>query len=142
MAQKRKSESPISLPEVILTLVCQHFDILEEEIFVKSRKRRLVYIRHVLYHLIRKFTTKPLERIGKFKDNRNHATVLHGVNTISNLMDVDKKVKEEVEYLESKCDLIKNSKSKTLLNRKLQIYKAIRMAQTDEELTYALISLV
>lgn len=64
----------------------------------KTRKREYVDASRIAYKLFRDVKLYPYAKIGSIF-NKNHATVLFGVNTIEGLMEVDKDFKEN--YLES-----------------------------------------
>lgn len=85
----------------IIRIVCEYTGYSLEELKSKSRKRELVFARMLIFynarHHLRRTT---LKTIGE-PFNRDHATVLHGVKTISDLMDVDKEVRKDVQAIQS-----------------------------------------
>lgn len=63
----------------------------------KNRKREVVYRRFYLFRKLRE-DGQSLKGIGKLF-NMNHATILHGLRTYQNLIDVnDKCFKQDTEY--------------------------------------------
>jgi chromosomal replication initiator protein len=82
--------------------VCRHFDITIEELCSRSRKRPVAYIRQLAIYLANKYTDLSSVQIGRQIGGRNHATVIHSVNQIKNLIDVDEAVRNEVDVLEDK----------------------------------------
>lgn len=85
---KLKSDSSIDA-------VCRHYGFSRNTMMEKSRKGAVVEARYVAMYLIRKNTTYSLHAIGAiFK--KDHATVLWGVKTVSNLLEVDKEFKERM----------------------------------------------
>ena len=73
----------------IIRRVCSYYGI--EEIILKSptRKKEVVIPRQVAMYCIKKYTHLGLKEVGTMF-NRDHATVLHAINAIQNLMDTDK----------------------------------------------------
>ena len=75
-----------------------------EELKMKCRKRELVFARQIAMFFCRKLTTVSLALTGSYF-GRDHATVLHAVKTINNLIDTDREIRERVERYENilKC---------------------------------------
>lgn len=53
---------------------------------IKTRERKIVQGRQFFYYIMKHKTKKSLAKIG-MEFNQDHATVLHGVKTIQNLID-------------------------------------------------------
>lgn len=58
----------------------------------KLRERKHVEARQMLFTMVYNYTTKSLADVGAIL-NKDHATVLHGIKTISNLCDTDRRFK-------------------------------------------------
>ena len=71
--------------ETIKKLVEQYYEL---DITRQTRKRKYVEARAMYYRLVRDNTRLSLECIGKTV-NRDHASVLHGVNTLSDWVETD-----------------------------------------------------
>lgn len=84
------------MAEYIITVVGKYFDIDYRYYLTNSRKRELAYARQISMYFIKKFTQLPLELIGKKFSDKNHATVLHSIKTINNLMQIDKEVRKQI----------------------------------------------
>lgn len=82
----------------LMKRICSEFDISKKELLSKRRLRYIVLPRQVLMYILRKEYKLTLERIATLL-NKNHATVLHSVNTIDNLMSYDSDLKNKVNYL-------------------------------------------
>lgn len=87
--------------ESILEKVCEHFDVSKEDICSKSRKQPIVYIRQLAMYLANKHTDKSTSQIGRCVGGRNHATVIHSIKQIKNLIDTDEKTRRDIEDIES-----------------------------------------
>ena len=73
----------------ILEKVCQHFNVTQQNVFSKSRKREYVQARQVSMYLAQKYTKIPSARIGKLIGGRDHSTVIHSCSTIEQRLKVD-----------------------------------------------------
>ena len=87
--------------ESILEKVCAHFDVSREDICSKSRKQPIVYIRQLAMYLANKHTDKSTSQIGHCVGGRNHATVIHSIKQIKNLIDTDERTRRDIEEIES-----------------------------------------
>ena len=70
---------------VILDRSAAYFGLTREDLVSKSRSRPLTTARHVAMYLMREHTGMSLIRIGE-AFNRDHSTVMHGINKIETLM--------------------------------------------------------
>ena len=66
----------------ILNKVCEQFNVTPEEITGKKRSAQLVEPRQIVMYLCRELTDASLSDIGKMLGNRDHTTVMHGVNAV------------------------------------------------------------
>lgn len=91
--------------EIIISTVNDYF--IENNLFKgpinKSRRRDLVVFRQMIYYFAREHTTLSLKEIGKTTFNQDHATVIHGVRMINDLISVDKEYAKIVDELQ--CQL-------------------------------------
>lgn len=74
-------------PAIIVEIVCDVFDIDQVQLRKRCRKRELVVARYMCCFFIRKYTTKTLAYVAEMF-NQDHTTVIHGITTINNLMDI------------------------------------------------------
>lgn len=70
----------------------------------KSRKRELVFIRQLCMYFARKKTKASLSQVGTYM-SRDHATVLHAIKTINNLIDTDRMIKYEINKWDAMINL-------------------------------------
>ncbi len=76
--------------------VCDAQNLDVEELTGKSRKRKIVQARQIAMYLCKKFTDHSLKEIGKAFGGRDHSTVIHSCQTITNLMDTDRDIQDTV----------------------------------------------
>jgi len=99
--RSHSSEESFIAPEDIKNLVCQYFKIDPQILESKSRKKVYAYPRAVYIYLCRHHTGMPVEEIGETL-NRSHSTVLYATEVIEHRMKVDRKVRNQVEFLRAK----------------------------------------
>jgi chromosomal replication initiator protein len=97
---------PLTIDD-ILEKVCQHYNVAQQHIFSKSRKRDYVQVRQVSMYLAQKYTKMPASRIGQLIGNRDHSTVIHSCNTVEQRLKVDKAFSAELNSIENSFKLKK-----------------------------------
>lgn len=89
----------------IENIVATHFGETIEGIKMKSRVRRKVLCRHICFYLMRNHTNLSLKEIGqRYSYSSDHTTVIHGINTIKDLMFSDQNILKAVHLLEEKIE--------------------------------------
>jgi len=86
--------------EKILNTVSSYFRIDLKNIHSKSRKQEVVKARHIAMYLAKKHTNYSYAHIGSLIGKRDHATVLHAINAIKNLLEFDKSLPSVMNELE------------------------------------------
>lgn len=95
-----EQKSEFSIDKVQKT-VCEYFNIPQEEILSKSRKRHIVQARQIAMYLCRNLIANcSLASIGAEIGGKDHATVLHACMTVNDLMHTDKVFKKYVTDIE------------------------------------------
>jgi chromosomal replication initiator protein len=87
--------------EDVKAMVCQYFNVDPTLLTSKSRKKIHAYPRNVYVYLCRQHTEGTIEEIGRSL-SRNHSTVLYASEVIEHKMKVDKRVKNQIEFLSNK----------------------------------------
>jgi chromosomal replication initiator protein len=95
---------PLTIDD-ILEKVCKHYNVPQQQVFSKSRKRDYVQVRQVSMYLAQKYTKMPASRIGQLIGGRDHSTVLHSCSTVEQRMKVDKAFSEELNSIEHSLKL-------------------------------------
>jgi chromosomal replication initiator protein len=85
--------------ENIQKAVCQYFNVKEEDIKGKSRTQNIVKARQIAMYLCKEYTELSLKAIGYHFGGRDHSTVIHAIQTISDLIEVDSSVRQDVNAL-------------------------------------------
>ena len=79
--------------------VCDHFNLKVNQLDSRTRTQQVAYARQVAMYLAARLTDKSHVQIGVHIGNRNHATVIHALKQIKDMMEVDEKVRQDVEEL-------------------------------------------
>ena len=93
-------QSSISL-DTIKKLICKYYKIENSVLPSKSRKKIHTFPRNMYVYLSRNYSDATLEEIGK-SINRNHSTVIYSSEVIEKKIKLDKKVKNQVDFLSQK----------------------------------------
>ncbi|MDE6183726.1 MAG: chromosomal replication initiator protein DnaA, partial [Rikenellaceae bacterium] len=86
-------------PEAICEIVYTFFNVTKEDFFSKKRSREIVQARQVSMYLCKKHTNLSLKSIGEAIE-RDHATVVHAIKTVTNLIETDKGLRAHIEQIE------------------------------------------
>ena len=76
--------------EFIVNEVCNHLNVPIEVFYSKSKKREMVQARQLAMHFAKKYTKCSLAAIGQQCGGKDHATVIHALKTVANLLETDK----------------------------------------------------
>lgn len=86
--------------------VCEHFQVTPEKLVSRSRKREFALPRQVTHYIIKKKFPElfvSLETIGIEVGNVDHATVIHSIRKVSDLMEFDDDLFAAVEKITNIC---------------------------------------
>jgi len=98
---KNSTSKAISV-EKIQKLVANFYNLKISDLSSKSRAREIARPRQIAMYLSKKHTTDSLPNIGKSFGGKNHATVIHSVKLVEELINNDQKVLADVKSLEEK----------------------------------------
>ncbi len=87
----------------IMSVVSDYYRISTSDLVSKKRTAKYVFPRQVSMYLIKTLYDLPYKKIGTFFNNRDHSTVMHSVEKITNDIEMDVNVKKDVEKLVIKC---------------------------------------
>ena len=89
-------------PDVIINKVCSYFGISQAEITGKKKNKEVVEPRMIAIYLIDDMLDIPLVTIGKLFGGRDHTTIMHARDKITDLMKKDNKTMSIVNDIKSK----------------------------------------
>ncbi len=87
----------------ILSIVSDYYSISTVDLISRKRTFKYVFPRQVSMYLIKTMYDIPYKKIGTFFNNRDHSTVMHSVEKITNEIEMNKNVKRDVNNLRIKC---------------------------------------
>lgn len=87
--------------EIVIHTICQHMEIGRDKIESKARVRPVSYCRHLIFYFLRTHTNLTYLQIATLF-GKDHSTVIHGYETIKDLLQVDTNVKDQIELLKTK----------------------------------------
>jgi chromosomal replication initiator protein len=91
----------ITMP-FIRDVVAAHFKLSIEDLCSRKRTANIVLPRQIAMYLCRKIMDVSQPDVGKFFGGRDHTTVIHSCDKITNEMEMDEKLKLVVDELEDK----------------------------------------
>jgi chromosomal replication initiator protein len=97
-SRKIRIERGLKYANTIIRSICFDRNITKTEISSKSRLKEICEARQLSIYFIRKNTELPLKEIGKLF-NRDHATVMHSIQSIENQLSYNKKIGLEINRL-------------------------------------------
>lgn len=108
-------------------IVCDSYGVSVTEIKIRDRKRERVIARQTIFHIAWNNYTYNLKTIGK-NYGLDHSTVIHGIQTINDLIDSNKAFKKAYESI---MNIIENTFiqlpiSEALINLENEYTKIIR----------------
>ncbi|MFH0863792.1 MAG: chromosomal replication initiator protein DnaA [Candidatus Gottesmanbacteria bacterium] len=86
----------------VLKVVADRFDTRVALLLGPKRDRSLVLPRQVAMHILRVDCQRPLMDIGRSLGDRDHTTIMHGVEKISTLLSTDEKLREDISWIKNK----------------------------------------
>lgn len=86
--------------EAIAREVGAYYDISQDKLFAKTRKREIADARQIVMYLAKKHAKMALTAIG-VRSGRTHATVLHACKNIEERMCVEKQLRDDIAKIES-----------------------------------------
>jgi len=92
----------------ILEAITTHFDVDLQTLKGKCRKKENVFPRQVAMFMLKELTNLPLKSIGYHFGGRDHSTVIHAVQSISEAIESDKNVEKTVKKLFNRFNLALN----------------------------------
>ncbi len=99
-----RRETNVSI-DSITRIVCEEFDVDENKVREKNRKKEVVLARQIAMFLSKKLTKSSLKTIGLHFGGRDHSTVIHAFNNIEKLTSEDVSLNEIVSGLRNKLEL-------------------------------------
>lgn len=100
----RIQKSDLSV-EKIQSITADFFNIPDDLLRAKTRKKEVATARHVAMYLATKLTPNSLKTIGLHFGGRDHSTVIHATHTVENQIGRDTKFRDTVDTLKRKIEI-------------------------------------
>ena len=95
-----KQQKTISIKDVI-TLVADFYNINEQDLYEKTRRKEVVKPRQVIMYLLREDFSASYPFIGNKLGGRDHTTVIHAYEKIKGDIKVDNVLNQEIEKIKT-----------------------------------------
>ena len=97
-------ETEVSI-DYIQKTVAEYYKVDVDLLKDKIRKKEIVIARQVAMYFSKEYTQHSLKAIGYHFGGRDHSTVIHAVQSVNDMMDVDASFKVQVEELKKKLKM-------------------------------------
>lgn len=97
-------EKKVITAEGILSVVAEHYNVTVADITGNKRNSKVVVPRQVAMYLCREMIDLQLKLIGKHIGNRDHTTVIHGIEKIEKEIQNSESMKNTIEILKKKIN--------------------------------------
>ena len=91
--------------DYIQKTVAEYYHLNPEELKAKTRKKEIVIARQVAMFFSKDYTNHSLKSIGYHFGGRDHSTVIHAVQSVNDMMDVNANFKSSMEDLKKKLKI-------------------------------------
>ncbi len=93
-----KVETLVDVDDIQET-VSDYFNVPVEELKAKTRRKEIVVPRQIAMFIAREYTKNNLKQIGQAFGGRDHATVLHAIDSVKDLLNQDPSFKRSVDEI-------------------------------------------
>lgn len=90
--------------DFINKIVTDHFNLAEDAIVSKRKQKSIAFPRQICMYLCKEFTDLSTTDIGEKLGNRDHSTIIHGCDKISEMLKVDKSLQNTIDILRKKIN--------------------------------------
>ena len=90
--------------EQIEKVVCSHFNVTIEQVMTGTRKYNITECRHLIWYYLRQIGLKQ-EQIVKMYNRKNHTSLIHAIEKITNLLQVDDTMKYHISKINTQLNL-------------------------------------
>ena len=91
--------------DYIQKTVAEYYHLSPEDLKAKTRKKEIVIARQVAMYFSKDYTNHSLKSIGYHFGGRDHSTVIHAVQSVNDMMDVNANFKSSMEDLKKKLKI-------------------------------------
>lgn len=93
---KKKGKTEVLRPDDVIQTICSTYNLKPTQLKGSKRDASLVLPRHICMYFLKEEVGLTFVEIGNLLGGRDHTTVMHAVEKISNLASTSDKIKEEI----------------------------------------------
>ena len=97
-------QQKIITPEYIISVVAEHYHVTVADLCGNKRSSKIVTPRQIAMYLCRDIIDTSLKTIGKHLGDRDHTTVMHGIEKIEKEIQTNDNLKNSIETLKKKIN--------------------------------------
>lgn len=90
--------------DYIISMVAEHFNVSTADLCGNKRSSKIVMPRQVAMYLCREILAIPLKNVGQYLGNRDHTTVMHGVEKIEKELQTNEQLQNTIDTLKKKIN--------------------------------------
>ena len=90
--------------DYIISMVAEHFNASTADLCGNKRSSKIVMPRQVAMYLCREILAIPLKNVGQYLGNRDHTTVMHGVEKIEKELQTNEQLQSTIDTLKKKIN--------------------------------------
>lgn len=91
--------------DYIQKTVSEYFNVDTDDLKAKTRKKEIVIARQVAMYFSKDYTNHSLKSIGYHFGGRDHSTVIHAVQAVNDMIDIDAKFRYSIDELKKKLKM-------------------------------------
>ncbi len=91
--------------DFIQKTISEYFKVDQDELKAKTRKKEIVIARQVAMYFAKEYTNHSLKSIGYHFGGRDHSTVIHAVQSVNDMIDIDNRFKNSINELRKKLKM-------------------------------------
>ncbi len=85
--------------EAVKRSVSKYYNVSVVDLASETRKKEVILPRQIAIYIIRNKFNIPLKKIGEYFGNRDHATIAHSIDKITNALDTDWTIKQDIDNI-------------------------------------------
>jgi len=95
-------QNRVITPELIISIVADHFGISQADITSKKKSQEIVFPRQIAMYLCRSLTESSYSAIGSLLGKRDHSTVMHAIEKIQDELDSNDSLQGTIDIIKKK----------------------------------------
>ena len=98
------SQAQVITPELITSVVSEHYGVPKEQILGEKRLKEIVLPRQIVMYLSKELTSLNWNSIGEKLGGKDRTTVMHGYEKIASDINEDENLKKQIEAIKKKIN--------------------------------------